>query len=149
MTVIANFSFSTLHTTFYLSMTGHTLGIYSKHLDRSPVYYRLTPCLDYVRNPEYPKRNPQRHGGLCKNANLTPENGSEMQQQLQNFYKYLHSFISAFVLCSQYLFFVRFKGCPIIAVAAKPGGPEASETEEAQGITELIEVAFKHAFINN
>lgn len=34
----------------------------------------------------------------------------------------------------------RFKGCPVIAVAAKPGGPEAPDTAEAQGITELIEV---------
>lgn len=34
----------------------------------------------------------------------------------------------------------RFRACPVIAVAAKPGGPEAPETAEAQGITELIEV---------
>lgn len=35
----------------------------------------------------------------------------------------------------------RFKGCPVIAVAAKPGGPEAPDTEEAQGISDLIEVS--------
>lgn len=40
-----------------------------------------------------------------------------------------------------YFLLHRFKGCPIIAVAAKPGGPEAPETEEAQGITELINVS--------
>ncbi|MEQ2165253.1 hypothetical protein GOODEAATRI_014981, partial [Goodea atripinnis] len=34
----------------------------------------------------------------------------------------------------------RFKECPVIAVAAKPGGPEAPETEEPQGVPELIEV---------
>lgn len=34
----------------------------------------------------------------------------------------------------------RFRNCPVIAVAAKPGGPEAPDTAEAQGITELIEV---------
>lgn len=34
----------------------------------------------------------------------------------------------------------RFKGCPVIAVAAKPGGPEAPDTEEPQGVPELIEV---------
>ncbi|KAJ8370555.1 hypothetical protein SKAU_G00105830 [Synaphobranchus kaupii] len=34
----------------------------------------------------------------------------------------------------------RFKGCPVIAVAAKPGGPEAPETEVPQGVPELIEL---------
>lgn len=39
------------------------------------------------------------------------------------------------------LFFCsRFRGAPIIPVAAKPGGPEAPETEAPQGISELIEV---------
>lgn len=38
-------------------------------------------------------------------------------------------------------FLVRFKDCPIIAVAAKPGGPEAPDTDEPQGITELIDVS--------
>lgn len=28
----------------------------------------------------------------------------------------------------------------MIAVAAKPGGPEAPDTEEPQGVSELIEV---------
>lgn len=36
--------------------------------------------------------------------------------------------------------FVRFHGCPIVAVAAKPGGPEASETMIPIGVSELIEV---------
>lgn len=34
----------------------------------------------------------------------------------------------------------RFKECPVIAVAAKPGGPEAPDTEEPHGVPELIEV---------
>ncbi|KAM9185898.1 selenocysteine-specific elongation factor isoform 2-T2 [Dugong dugon] len=33
----------------------------------------------------------------------------------------------------------KFRGAPVIAVAAKPGGPEAPETEAPQGISELIE----------
>lgn len=43
--------------------------------------------------------------------------------------------------CAKTFLLYRFKGCPVIAVAAKPGGPEAPDTEEAQGITELIEVS--------
>ncbi|XP_006870550.1 PREDICTED: selenocysteine-specific elongation factor [Chrysochloris asiatica] len=34
----------------------------------------------------------------------------------------------------------KFRGAPIIPVAAKPGGPEALETEAPQGISELIEL---------
>ncbi|XP_054407258.2 selenocysteine-specific elongation factor isoform X3 [Pongo abelii] len=34
----------------------------------------------------------------------------------------------------------KFRGAPIIPVAAKPGGPEAPETEAPQGIPELIEL---------
>lgn len=41
----------------------------------------------------------------------------------------------------------RFKDCPVIAVAAKPGGPEAPDTEEAQGITDLIELLKAQAFL--
>uniref|UniRef100_A0A4X2LIP3 Eukaryotic elongation factor, selenocysteine-tRNA specific n=1 Tax=Vombatus ursinus TaxID=29139 RepID=A0A4X2LIP3_VOMUR len=37
----------------------------------------------------------------------------------------------------------KFRGSPIIPVAAKPGGPEAPETETPQGISELIEVVKK------
>ncbi|XP_016795661.1 selenocysteine-specific elongation factor isoform X10 [Pan troglodytes] len=37
----------------------------------------------------------------------------------------------------------KFRGAPIIPVAAKPGGPEAPETEAPQGIQELIEVVKK------
>lgn len=37
-------------------------------------------------------------------------------------------------------FHFRFRGAPIIPVAARPGGPEAPETETPQGISELIEV---------
>ncbi|TRY55006.1 hypothetical protein DNTS_020747 [Danionella cerebrum] len=40
----------------------------------------------------------------------------------------------------------RFKNCPVIAVAAKPGGPEAPDTDEPQGITELIELLKAQAF---
>ncbi|XP_076870593.1 selenocysteine-specific elongation factor isoform X1 [Brachyhypopomus gauderio] len=41
----------------------------------------------------------------------------------------------------------RFKGCPVIAVAAKPGGPEAPDTEEAQGIAELMQLLKAQAFL--
>lgn len=34
----------------------------------------------------------------------------------------------------------RFKDCPVISVAAKPGGPDAPDTEEPQGVPTLIEV---------
>ena len=34
----------------------------------------------------------------------------------------------------------RFKDCPVIAVAVKPGGPDAPDTEEPQGVPELMEV---------
>ncbi|XP_072539193.1 selenocysteine-specific elongation factor [Salminus brasiliensis] len=41
----------------------------------------------------------------------------------------------------------RFKGCPVIAVAAKPGGPDAPDTEEGHGITALIELLKAQAFL--
>lgn len=43
----------------------------------------------------------------------------------------------------------RFKDCPVIAVAAKPGGPEAPDTEEPQGVPELIEVKFSTVLISS
>lgn len=36
--------------------------------------------------------------------------------------------------------YFRFCGCPVVAVAAKPGGPEAPESEHPLGVSELIEV---------
>ena len=41
----------------------------------------------------------------------------------------------------------RFTGSPIVAVAAKPGGPDAPDTETAMGIDKLIEVLTQHVFI--
>ncbi|KAM3915168.1 selenocysteine-specific elongation factor [Leptodactylus fuscus] len=41
----------------------------------------------------------------------------------------------------------KFSGCPIISVAAKPGGPEAPETESAQGISELMELLKSQAYL--
>lgn len=41
----------------------------------------------------------------------------------------------------------RFKECPVIAVAAKPGGPEAAETEEPQGVPQLIELLKKQTYL--
>lgn len=41
----------------------------------------------------------------------------------------------------------RFKECPVIAVAAKPGGPEAPDTEEPHGVPELIEVLKKQTYL--
>ncbi|OXB64519.1 hypothetical protein ASZ78_012782 [Callipepla squamata] len=40
-----------------------------------------------------------------------------------------------------------FCGCPIVAVAAKPGGPEAPESENPLGVTELIEVLKSQAYL--
>ncbi len=34
----------------------------------------------------------------------------------------------------------RFTGCPVVAVAAKPGGPESSPAENALGVDQLITV---------
>uniref|UniRef100_A0A1A7WQT0 Selenocysteine-specific elongation factor n=2 Tax=Iconisemion striatum TaxID=60296 RepID=A0A1A7WQT0_9TELE len=41
----------------------------------------------------------------------------------------------------------RFKDCPVIAVAAKPGGPDATDTEEPQGVPELMELLKKQAYL--
>ncbi|XP_067854488.1 selenocysteine-specific elongation factor isoform X2 [Heptranchias perlo] len=41
----------------------------------------------------------------------------------------------------------RFNGCPIIPVAAKPGGPDAPESETAQGISELIELLVSQTYM--
>ncbi|XP_058488376.1 selenocysteine-specific elongation factor isoform X1 [Solea solea] len=41
----------------------------------------------------------------------------------------------------------RFKECPVIAVAAKPGGPEAPDTEEPQGVPDLIELLKKQTYL--
>ncbi|XP_077181525.1 selenocysteine-specific elongation factor [Paroedura picta] len=41
----------------------------------------------------------------------------------------------------------KFHGCPIVAVAAKPGGPEASETVTPIGVSELIEVLKSEAYL--
>lgn len=41
----------------------------------------------------------------------------------------------------------RFKDCPVISVAAKPGGPEAPDTEEPQGVPELIELLKKQTYL--
>uniref|UniRef100_A0A8C4P3X3 Eukaryotic elongation factor, selenocysteine-tRNA specific n=1 Tax=Dromaius novaehollandiae TaxID=8790 RepID=A0A8C4P3X3_DRONO len=41
----------------------------------------------------------------------------------------------------------KFCGCPIVAVAAKPGGPEAPESETPLGVSELIEVLKSQAYL--
>ncbi|KAM6247369.1 selenocysteine-specific elongation factor [Spheniscus humboldti] len=41
----------------------------------------------------------------------------------------------------------KFCGCPIVAVAAKPGGPEAPESENPLGVSELIEVLKSQAYL--
>uniref|UniRef100_H2L793 Eukaryotic elongation factor, selenocysteine-tRNA-specific n=1 Tax=Oryzias latipes TaxID=8090 RepID=H2L793_ORYLA len=41
----------------------------------------------------------------------------------------------------------RFKECPVIAVAAKPGGPDAPEAEEPHGVQELIELLKKQTYL--
>ncbi|CAL8339024.1 unnamed protein product [Merluccius merluccius] len=41
----------------------------------------------------------------------------------------------------------RFKECPVIAVAAKPGGPEAPEADEPQGVPELMELLKRQTYL--
>ncbi|KAF6732979.1 Selenocysteine-specific elongation factor [Oryzias melastigma] len=41
----------------------------------------------------------------------------------------------------------RFKECPVIAVAARPGGPDAAEPEEPHGVQELIELLKKQTYL--
>uniref|UniRef100_A0A8C7E7Q9 Selenocysteine-specific elongation factor n=1 Tax=Naja naja TaxID=35670 RepID=A0A8C7E7Q9_NAJNA len=41
----------------------------------------------------------------------------------------------------------KFHGCPIVSVAAKPGGPEAPEALTPIGVSELIEVLKSEAYI--
>ena len=41
----------------------------------------------------------------------------------------------------------RFAGAPIVAVAAKPGGPDTPDTESALGIDKLIEVLSQQVFV--
>jgi len=68
---------------------------------------------------------------------------------LRYYHHYVNNFKNMCILRSAiqiktdltYFLLVRFKGCPVIAVAAKPGGPEAPDTVEPQGITELIDVS--------
>lgn len=56
-------------------------------------------------------------------------------------YWYIINLSSKHEIHTQLLFLLaRFKECPVIAVAAKPGGPEAPDTEEPYGVPELIEV---------
>ncbi|XP_069499461.1 selenocysteine-specific elongation factor isoform X2 [Ambystoma mexicanum] len=41
----------------------------------------------------------------------------------------------------------KFHGSPIISVAARPGGPEAPETDTAQGVPELIQLLTSQAYL--
>ena len=41
----------------------------------------------------------------------------------------------------------KFAGASIVAVAAKPGGPEAPETEAVIGVESLVEVLSQHIFV--
>ena len=41
----------------------------------------------------------------------------------------------------------RFAGAPIVAVAAKPGGPDAPDTEVASGVDKLIEALSQQLFV--
>uniref|UniRef100_A0A8D0GFL1 Eukaryotic elongation factor, selenocysteine-tRNA specific n=1 Tax=Sphenodon punctatus TaxID=8508 RepID=A0A8D0GFL1_SPHPU len=41
----------------------------------------------------------------------------------------------------------KFHGCPVVPVAAKPGGPEAPETVTPLGVSELIEVLKSQAYL--
>ncbi|XP_072044479.1 selenocysteine-specific elongation factor-like [Amphiura filiformis] len=41
----------------------------------------------------------------------------------------------------------RFANCPILAVAAKPGGPEAAESMQAEGVADLIDELKKQSYL--
>ncbi|KAM4582817.1 selenocysteine-specific elongation factor [Fundulus diaphanus] len=72
---------------------------------------------------------------VLNKVDLLPPN--KRQSAIEKMTKRLHKTLES----------TRFKECPVIAVAAKPGGPEAPETEEPQGVTELIELLKKQTYL--
>lgn len=72
---------------------------------------------------------------ILNKIDLLPEN--KRQSAVEKMTKRLHKTLEN----------TRFKDCPVIAVAAKPGGPEAADTEEPQGVPELIQLLKAQTFL--
>ncbi|XP_029005988.1 selenocysteine-specific elongation factor isoform X2 [Betta splendens] len=72
---------------------------------------------------------------VLNKVDLLPAN--KRQSAIEKMTKRLHKTLES----------TRFKECPVIAVAAKPGGPEAPDTEEPQGVPELIELLKKQTYL--
>ncbi|KAM7005397.1 selenocysteine-specific elongation factor [Tautogolabrus adspersus] len=72
---------------------------------------------------------------VLNKTDLLPPN--KRQSAIEKMTKRLHKTLES----------TRFKNCPVISVAAKPGGPEASDTEEPQGVPELIELLKKQMYL--
>ncbi|XP_060898532.1 selenocysteine-specific elongation factor [Labrus mixtus] len=72
---------------------------------------------------------------VLNKTDLLPPN--KRQSAIEKMTKRLHKTLES----------TRFKNCPVISVAAKPGGPEASDTEEPQGVPELIELLKKQTYL--
>ncbi|XP_078104547.1 selenocysteine-specific elongation factor isoform X2 [Sander vitreus] len=72
---------------------------------------------------------------VLNKVDLLPPN--KRQSAIEKMTKRLHKTLES----------TRFKECPVIAVAAKPGGPEAPDTEEPHGVPELIELLKKQTYL--
>ncbi|XP_054473152.1 selenocysteine-specific elongation factor [Anoplopoma fimbria] len=72
---------------------------------------------------------------ILNKIDLLPPN--KRQSAIEKMTKRLHKTLES----------TRFKECPVIAVAAKPGGPEAPEKEEPHGVPELIELLKKQTYL--
>lgn len=72
---------------------------------------------------------------VLNKIDLLPSN--KRQSAIEKMTKRLHKTLES----------TRFKDCPVIAVAAKPGGPEAPDTEEPQGVPQLIELLKKQTYL--
>lgn len=72
---------------------------------------------------------------VLNKTDLLPPN--KRQSAIEKMTKRLHKTLES----------TRFKECPVIAVAAKPGGPEAPDTEEPHGVSELIELLKKQTYL--
>lgn len=72
---------------------------------------------------------------ILNKTDLLPAN--KRQSAIEKMTKRLHKTLES----------TRFKDCPVIAVAAKPGGPEAADTVEPQGVPELIELLKKQTYL--
>lgn len=72
---------------------------------------------------------------ILNKIDLLPEN--KRQSAVEKMAKRLHKTLEN----------TRFKDCPVIAVAAKPGGPEALDTADPQGVPELIQLLKEQTYL--